>query len=147
MIKEFKIFIINMLKLVGIMYISIGLKNILQIIIGTITDYNQVAKVYSLVNLKKRLSWDNKIGLIEILLIYDFVIFAIAFYLWGFLLLYILTVVLGNKLWLHIFYAIAIYLIIILFFDHFHPNFLFILITIFLGYANWVMFKKWIKFK
>lgn len=146
MAKQFKIFIINMFKLIGIMYISISLKNFLQLILGTLLNFEHDAKAYKLLNLGMRSSFESKVGLIQLMLIYDFIIFVLIAYLWIFLLLYVLVVIFGNKLWLHISYAVLVYLITILFFDHFHPNALFVLITIFLGYTNWWMFERWIKF-
>ena len=127
------------------MYISISLKNILQFLLGTIFNAGHDAKVYKLINLNMRSTFDTKLGLIELILMYDFIIFTSIAYLWIYTFLYFIVNLIGNKLWFQIIYAIIVYLVTILFFDHFHPNILFIFIFIFLGYANWWMFKKWIK--
>jgi hypothetical protein len=145
MIKQLKIFTINMFKLIGIMYISIGLKNILQIIFGTIFNTDHDIKIYKLINLKRESSLEGINLLFQVILGYDFFIFVIVAYLWVYLFLYLMVSLIGNKLWLQISYPIIIYLITILFFDHFHPNILFIVITVVLGFSNWWMFKKWIK--
>ena len=62
------------------------------------------------------------------------------------IILFFLTKKIGNKLWIHISYSLSIYLLAITYYDPFHYNILFIFITIFLGYVNWWLFKKWIKF-
>ena len=134
-----------MFKLIGIMYISIGLKNILQIIFGTIFNTDHDIKIYKLINLKRESSLEGINLLFQVILGYDFFIFVIVAYLWVYLFLYLMVSLIGNKLWLQISYPIIIYLITILFFDHFHPNILFIVITVVLGFSNWWMFKKWIK--
>ncbi|PRB02594.1 hypothetical protein CQ046_11940 [Chryseobacterium sp. MYb7] len=145
MLKQFKFFIINILKLIGITYISIGLKNILQFSLGTIFNAEHDAKAYKLINLDMRSTFYTKLDLIKVMLIYDFMIFMLIAYIWIFLLLYIFVKTVGNKIWLHITYAIIVYLITILVFDNFSPNILFILVTILLGFINWWLFKKLIK--
>ena len=128
------------------MYVSISLKNLLQILIGTLTNYSEVAQVYRLVNLQKETSFENVIRLFYILLVYDYLIFTVLFYFWIFVILFFLTKKFGNKLWIQISYSLSIYLLAITYYDPFHYNILFILIAIFLGYANWWLFKKWINF-
>ncbi|SUX48773.1 hypothetical protein [Chryseobacterium indoltheticum] len=145
MSKQFIVFIVNILKLIGITYISIGLKNILQILFGTVFNAEFDAKSYKLINLGMRSTFETKLGLIEVMLIYDLVIFMLTVYIWFFLLLYFFVQISGNKVWFHIVYMVIIYLTVTLVFDNFKPNFLFILITVILGTANWWMFKKWIK--
>ena len=138
--------ILNIFKLIGVMYVSISLKNLLQILIGTLTNYSEVAQVYRLVNLQKETSFENVIRLFYILLVYDYLIFTVLFYFWIFVILFFLTKKFGNKLWIQISYSLSIYLLAITYYDPFHYNILFILIAIFLGYANWWLFKKWINF-
>lgn len=135
-----------MLKLIGIMYISITLKNVLQVLLGTLSNYSEVPQVYRLVNLEKEISWSNKLGLLEVLSIYDYILFASFAYSMIYLVLYLISSLIGNKLWFQIAYTVIIYLLTIFYFDHFKVSFLFIIIALFLGYANWWMFKKWIKF-
>jgi hypothetical protein len=136
--------IINIFKLIGIMYISISLKNILQILFGTLFGYSGIAESYGLINLKQYLSFEAKINIISIMMIYDFTLFTLLFYFWLFLLSYLVFALIGNKLWFHIVYSIVIYLLIIFRFDNFRLNILFIIITIILGCANWWMFKKYL---
>jgi hypothetical protein len=144
MVKQFRIFIINMFKLIGVMYISIFLKNILQLFLGYLFSTDTDIKIYKVYDIKK--SSYTLDYVIELMLLYDFFIFVTIAYLWIYLSLYLIITLIGNKLWFHIIYTIVIYLITILFFDHFHPNILFIIITILLGMLNWYLFKRWIKF-
>lgn len=129
------------------MYISISLKNALQTFFGTITNYSEVAQVYRLVNLKKETSFENVIRLFYILMVYDYLIFTVIFYFWIFLILFFLTKKFGNKLWIQISYSLFIYLLAVTYYDPFHYNVIFLAISAILGYANWWMFKNWIKFE
>lgn len=138
--------IFNLFKLIGIMYISISLKNFLQIFLGTLTNYDGVTKPYRLINLNKQPTFELKKSMIELIFLYDYILFIVIFYIWFFLILFFLTKKFGNKLWIHISYSLCIYLLAITYYDPFHYNLLFIVISLFLGYTNWWMFKKWIKF-
>ena len=135
--------IFNVFKLIGIMYISISLKNILQIFLGYLSIENDI-KIYKIYNIKNTVYSLEYI--FQLIIIYDYFIFAIIAYFWVFIILFFLTKKIGNKLWIHISYSLSIYLLAITYYDPFHYNILFILIAIFLGYANWWLFKKWIKF-
>lgn len=128
------------------MYIAISLKNLLQVIYGTISNYTEVAQMYRLINLKKETSFDGLIGLLYIVFVYDFIIFVIIFYFLIYLILYTLIAKFGNKLWIQILYVIIIYFVTITYFDPFNYNFFFILISVIIGYCNWWLFEKWIKF-
>lgn len=144
MSKQYKIFSLNILKLIGIMYISIGLKNILQLLLGTLFNSEHDAKVYKLINLDMRSTLSTKLGLIELMLIYDFIVFVFIAYLWIYLILYLVVNLIGNKLWFQLLCPVTFYFTTILFIE-FNPNILFILITLILGFSNWWLFKKWIK--
>ena len=135
--------IFNVFKLIGIMYISISLKNILQIFLGYLSIENDI-KIYKIYNIKNTVYSLEYI--FQLIIIYDYFIFAIIAYFWVFIILFFLTKKIGNKLWIHISYSLSIYLLAITYYDTFHYNILFIFITIFLGYVNWWLFKKWIKF-
>ena len=135
--------IFNVFKLIGIMYISISLKNILQIFLGHLSIENDI-KIYKIYNIKNTVYSLEYI--FQLIIIYDYFIFAIIAYFWVFIILFFLTKKIGNKLWIHISYSLSIYLLAITYYDPFHYNILFIFITIFLGYVNWWLFKKWIKF-
>jgi hypothetical protein len=135
--------IFNVFKLIGIMYISISLKNILQIFLGYLSIENDI-KIYKIYNIKNTVYSLEYI--FQLIIIYDYFIFAIIAYFWVFIILFFLTKKIGNKLWIHISYSLSIYLLAITYYDPFHYNILFIFITIFLGYVNWWLFKKWIKF-
>lgn len=135
--------IFNVFKLIGIMYISISLKNILQIFLGYLSIENDI-KIYKIYNIKNTVYSLEYI--FQLIIIYDYFIFAIIAYFWVFIILFFLTKKIGNKLWIHISYSLSIYLLAITYYDPFHYNILFILIAIFLGYANWWLFKKWINF-
>ena len=135
--------IFNVFKLIGIMYISISLKNILQIFLGYLSIENDI-KIYKIYNIKNTVYSLEYI--FQLIIIYDYFIFAIIAYFCVFIILFFLTKKIGNKLWIHISYSLSIYLLAITYYDPFHYNILFIFITIFLGYVNWWLFKKWIKF-
>ena len=135
--------IFNVFKLIGIMYISISLKNLLQIFLGYLSIENDI-KIYKIYNIKNTVYSLEYI--FQLIIIYDYFIFAIIAYFWVFIILFFLTKKIGNKLWIHISYSLSIYLLAITYYDPFHYNILFIFITIFLGYVNWWLFKKWIKF-
>ena len=135
--------IFNVFKLIGIMYISISLKNILQIFLGYLSIENDI-KIYKIYNIKNTVYSLEYI--FQLIIIYDYFIFAIIAYFWVFIILFFLTKKIGNKLWIHISYSLSIYFLAITYYDPFHYNILFIFITIFLGYVNWWLFKKWIKF-
>lgn len=126
------------------MYISIGLKNILQLLLGTLFNSEHDAKVYKLINLDMRSALNTKLGLIELMLMYDFIVFVFIAYLWIYLILYLVVNLIGNRLWFQLLYPFTVYFITILFIE-FNPNILFILITLVLGFTNWWLFKKWIK--
>ena len=132
-----------MFKLIGIMYISISLKNILQLVLGHFFSSETDIKVYKIYNLEKTV-YTLKFVILQMFL-YDFILFATFAYLWIFLVLYLVVSLLGNKLWFQIGYSLIIYLLTVFYFDHLSINFLFIIIALFLGFANWWMFKKWIK--
>ena len=135
--------IFNVFKLIEIMYISISLKNILQIFLGYLSIENDI-KIYKIYNIKNTVYSLEYI--FQLIIIYDYFIFAIIAYFWVFIILFFLIKKIGNKLWIHISYSLSIYLLAITYYDPFHYNILFILIAIFLGYVNWWLFKKWIKF-
>ncbi|RNA62649.1 hypothetical protein D1631_12235 [Chryseobacterium nematophagum] len=143
--KQISVFIKNIMIVIGIMYISIFLKNILQISIGTLFNYDSEIKVYKPINLREESSIEDIILLSKLILIYDFILFVFIFYFWTYFLLYLIITQLGNKLWFQIGYTTLFYLISVICFDYFHPSILFILITIILGIVNWWMFKIWIK--
>ena len=139
--EEIKVFF----KIIGALYISLNLKNFLQILFGTLSNYQEVPQPYRLVNLKSRSSFEAKVSLVKLILVYDYTIFTLLFYLWFFLILFLIITLIGNKLLFQIIYALIIYLLIILRFDNFQFNFLFALIVVIVGYLNWWMFKKFIK--
>lgn len=144
MSKQFEVFSLNILKLIGIMYIAIGLKNILQLLLGTLFNSEHDAKVYKLINLDMRSTLNTKLGLIELMLMYDFIVFVFIAYLWIYLILYLIINLTGNRFWFQLLYPVIVYFTTILFIE-FNPNILFILITLILGFTNWWLFKKWIK--
>ena len=146
MIKQLLIFIKNIFKLIGIMYISISLKNLLQISIGTLTNYSEVTKPYRLINLTKRSNFEARLNHLKLIFLYDYLLFALIAYLWLFIILYLLVAKYGNRLGIHICYIILVYLIVVTYFDPFKYNILFMLISLMLGFSNWWLFKKWIRF-
>ena len=66
--------IFNVFKLIGIMYISISLKNILQIFLGYLSIENDI-KIYKIYNIKNTVYSLEYI--FQLIIIYDYFIFAI----------------------------------------------------------------------
>jgi len=127
------------------MYISISIKNILQLVLGHFFSSDTDIKVYKIYNLEKTV-YSLKFVTLQIF-VYDFIVFASFAYSLIYLVLYSVVSLIGNKLWFHIGYTVTVYLLTVFYFDHFQINVLFIIIALFLGYSNWWTFKKWIKFE
>lgn len=125
------------------MYFGVLSKNILQLILGYLSNSESDIKLYKLYNLQES---NYSYGfLFQLIFIYDFLFLAVIFYLPLYLILYLIITRFGNKVWLQIFYPVAIYLLAIYFLGRSSFNYLFILITILVGLLNWYLFKKWFK--
>jgi len=133
----------NIFRLIGIMYISIGLKNILQILFATIFT---ITEPKAIINLRKILSLEQLCLSLKVVFIYDFILLAFTLYLIAYFLLYLFAQLLGNKFLLHIIYMISMY-VVMLFVNRIDLNIFFLIIVFILGSANWWMFKKWLKFE
>lgn len=129
------------------MYISITIKNILQIFLGTLFNYSEVAKPYRLINLNKEPTFELKKSMIELIFLYDFILFVLAGYFWVYVILYIIIALRGNKSWVHLLFFSTTYMITVTYFDPFNYNIFFIIIVIILGYVNYLLFDKWVKFE
>lgn len=125
------------------MYISIVLKNILQILFATIFNFSEPKPI---INLNEILSIEQLFLRFKLIFIYDFILLAFTMYLTAYFLLYLFTKLLGNKLLLHIIYMLSLY-IILLFVNRINLNLYFLIINFILGCSNWWMFQKWIKFE
>lgn len=133
----------NIFKLIVIMYFGILSKNTLQLILGYLSNSESDIKLYKLYNLQDS---NYSYGfLLRLIFIYDFLFLAIIFYLPLYLILYLFITAFGNKVWLQIFYPVAIYLLVIYFLGISSFNYLFIFITILVGLLNWCLFKKWFR--
>ncbi len=133
----------NFLKLVGIMYIAIIVKNVFQFIFGYLSNSESDIKLYKLYNLQDS---NYSYGfLIQLIFIYDFLFLAVSIYLPAYMILFFFVKIYGNKFWFHILYIMGLYTITIYFFDNGNLNILFIIITILMGTLNWYLFKQWIK--
>lgn len=133
----------NIFKLIVIMYFGILSKNTLQLILGYLSNSESDIKLYKLYNLQES---NYSYGfLLRLIFIYDFLFLAIIFYLPLYLILYLFITAFGNKVWLQIFYPVAIYLLVIYFLGISSFNYLFIFITILIGLLNWCLFKKWFR--
>lgn len=133
----------NIFKLIVIMYFGILSKNTLQLILGYLSNSESDIKLYKLYNLQDS---NYSYGfLLRLIFIYDFLFLAIIFYLPLYLILYLFITAFGNKIWLQIFYPVAIYLLVIYFLGISSFNYLFIFITILVGLLNWCLFKKWFR--
>lgn len=123
------------------MYISLIIKNILQFILGYFFSTNSDIKTYKIYNLKKTVySFDY---VLQLIFLYDFIIFGLTFYLIICLTLYKLVTIIGNKIFLHIGFFIFVYLIVIFYIDNSKFNILFITILVPIGIFNWYLYKKW----
>ncbi len=127
----------NTVILIGIMYIFLIVKNILQILFGLLTSFTNV-EVYTIYNIKQ------STFSLAIVIFYDFFAFVIMIYIWAFLLLYLIILEYKNKMWIHMLYSVIIYLLAIFIFNKGEINDFFIIISILLGILNWYLFKKWI---
>lgn len=134
----------NLLKLVGIMYIAIIVKNIFQLVFGYLSNSESDIKIYKLYNLQD--SNYSYVFLIQLIFIYDFLFLAVSIYLPAYMILFLIIKVYGNKFWIQILYILGIYMLTIYFFDHGNFNILFIITAILIGALNWYLFKRWIKF-
>ncbi len=133
----------NIFKLIVIMYFGILSKNTLQLILGYLSNSESDIKLYKLYNLQES---NYSYGfLLRLIFIYDFLFLAIIFYLPLYVILYLFITAFGNKVWLQIFYPVAIYLLVIYFLGISSFNYLFIFITILIGLLNWCLFKKWFR--
>lgn len=134
----------NLLKLVGIMYIAIIVKNIFQLVFGYLSNSESDIKIYKLYNLQD--SNYSYVFLIQLIFIYDFLFLAVSIYLPAYMILFLIIKGYGNKFWIQILYILGIYILTIYFFDHGNFNILFIITAILIGALNWYLFKRWIKF-
>lgn len=129
----------NLYKLIGITYISICLKNILQILVGTLFNSKGELSFYSLNNENvysfKYILW--------IIILYDFFL-LLLFYIAIYFLLYYVIKIKGNKLWIQISYIAIIYSFAMFIIEHGNYYIEYTIIPIILGFSNWWMFKKWI---
>lgn len=130
----------NLYKLVGVTYISICLKNLLQIIFATLFITDGDLHFYSLRD-------ENIYSLKTIFLyifLYDFLIFSL-FYIAVFFFLYYIIKIFGNKILIHIAYVVLIYSSAMFIREHGNFHIEYIIIPIILGCANWWMVKKWMQ--
>ena len=122
--NSINLFLKKFLKIITIMYISLIIKNILQFILGYFFSTNSDIKTYKIYNLKKTVySFDY---VLQLIFLYDFIIFGLTFYLIICLTLYKLVTIIGNKIFLHIGFFIFVYLIVIFYIDNSKFNILFI---------------------
>jgi len=127
-------------KLIGVTYISICIINVLQILFATVFNTDGYLKFYSL---REENVYSLKLILFYILL-YDFFILFL-FYFCIYLLLYYIVKIFGNKIWIQVFYILLIYSAAMFIREHGNFHIEYIIIPVILGFANWWMFKKWVK--
>lgn len=133
----------NILKLVGIMYCAIIIKNVLQLVFGYLFTSTTDIKFYKIYNIQQSIySLDT---VIILMILYECCIYALIYFA-VFLILYFITLNYGNKLLIHIIYLVIIYCLIILTVGIVKEEFniFYLLIMIILGTLNWWLFKKWI---
>ncbi|RNA62667.1 hypothetical protein D1631_12350 [Chryseobacterium nematophagum] len=135
----------NILKVIGIMYCAIFVKNVFQLVLGYFSNSPNDIKLYKLYNLSQS---NYSYGfLIQLIVIYDFILFAISVYFPIYLILYLLINSGGNKIGLQISYMLIMYLVVNYFFNNGNCDILFVIITIVIGLLNWFLFKKWVNEK
>ncbi len=130
----------NLYKLIGVTYLFICLKTLLQILFATIFITEGYLNFYSL---REQNAYSLKTILFYTFL-YDFFILFL-FYLAVFLLLYYIVKTFGNKIWIQVFYILLIYSSAMFIKEHGDFHIEYIIIPMMLGFANWWMFKKWLK--
>lgn len=127
----------NILKLIGIMYIFLVVKNILQVSLGLFTTLTDI-EMYTIYNIH------HSAYSLAVIIFYDFFAFVMMIYIWAFLFLYLIILEYKNKIWIQILYSVTIYLLAIFIFNKGEINDWFIIISVILGISNWWMFEKWI---
>lgn len=134
--------VVKLYKLILITYIFICLKNLLQIFYATIFITNGYLNFYSL-------GEENAYSIKTIffnICFYDFFL-LFPLYISVFLLLYYIIKIFGNKIGIQVFYILLIYSSIMFAKEHGNFHIEYIIIPVILGYVDWLMFKKWIKFE
>jgi len=136
-------------KLPKIFLMTIGfivIKNILQIFFGVVS--NSPSRPFDNLNIINILNFSNDSFLIYItyFFLYEIIIFGATFYFWMYLLLFVIIKKFGNKISIQILYLLILYCLAIQIFNDNKIEFYSILIVFLLGFSNWMMFKKWMKF-
>ncbi|CAA7387172.1 hypothetical protein CHRY9393_01479 [Chryseobacterium fistulae] len=127
------------------MYCAIFVKNVFQLVLGYFSNSSNDIKLYKLYNLSQS---NYSYGfLIQLIVIYDFILLAISVYFPIYLILYLLINNVGNKIGLQISYILILYLVVNYFFNNGNWDILFVIITIIIGLLNWFLFKKWVNEK
>ena len=124
----------------------IVIKNILQISFGVIS--NAPSKPFDVLNIINIAKYTREGLMIYIIyfFLYEIVIFGTTFYFLMYLLLFILIQKFGNRISIHILFLLLIYNFVIQIFNDDKVEFYSILIVILLGFSNWMMFRKCMKF-
>lgn len=125
------------------MYCAIFIKNIFQLLFGYLSGAENDIKLYKLYNLQDSSYSYN--FLIQLILIYDFLLLVIPLYLPIYVILFLIVKVYGNNLWFQVLYVLGIYIVAVCFFDSGKFNILFIIIIVLIGLFNWYAFKNWIR--
>lgn len=129
----------NLYKLLIITFLSVIIKNLLQILFATSFKSAGELRFY---NLNQENVYSFKFILFNIIL-YDFILLFL-FYIIMYLILFFVVKDFGNKIWIQILYISIIYLLAMLIKEHGNFYFEYVIISILIGFSNWLMFKKWI---
>lgn len=124
----------------------IVIKNIFQIFFGVVS--NSPSRPFDNLNIINILNFSNDSFLIYItyFFLYEIIIFGATFYFWMYLLLFVIIKKFGNNISIQILYLLILYCLAIQIFNDNKIEFYSILIVFLLGFSNWMMFKKWMKF-
>ena len=110
------------------MYCAIFIKNIFQLLFGYLSGAENDIKLYKLYNLQDSSYSYN--FLIQLILIYDFLLLVIPLYLPIYVILFLIVKVYGNNLWFQVLYVLGIYIVAVCFFDSGKFNILFIIVSL-----------------
>lgn len=137
----------NFPKVLLITVISIVIKNLMQIFLGTITNSKNVIESSLVIVNVSEYSFERFRLLLIGFLLYEVVIFGFLIYFWIYFLLFFIVKKIGNNLYIHILYLLLLYNFFVLLFNNEKIDFYFIIIILIIATLNYKFFKKWIKFE